>query len=323
MDFGTRPPEINSGLLFSGPGSGSMTSLATAWEELAAQLHDAASCYDSATTKIQAGAAHREWLDATAERAQQAASQARAAAVAFRSALAAAVPPPVIGANRMTLVSLALANRLGQSAPAIAELDADYERMWAQNADVMYAYARASADAATVTPFGSPPGTAAPQGPGGRVSWTLRAAPDVVSAGQPVMSAIPRALQALCSSPLASLDASLTPVTPSLSKLSSLSAPTDFALRHLNSLNKEAALRKAAILQLRWTRHGRSDGAAKTRAVGHGNRVGKLSVPGRWVNAMKPARVTAERPCGRMGESIRLVHAGKPPGPTGSQSGVT
>ncbi len=324
MDFGTRPPEINSGLLFCGPGSGSMTSMATAWEELAAQLHDAASSCDSATTKIHAGAAHLQWLDTTAERARQAANQARAATAAFRSALAAAVPPPVIHANRMTLMQLALANCLGQSAPVIADLETDYERMWAQNADVMYAYARAAADATTVTPFGSPPDTAAPQGRRGRVSWTLRAAPDVMSAGRPVMSAIPRALQALSSSPLASFDASLAPVTSSLSKLSSLSAPTDFALRHLNSLNKEAALRKAAVLQLRWTTlGGADDGAAGTAAVGRAARIGTLSLPRRWVTEATPGRVTAEDLGGRTSASIRVVRGGKPPTPAGSQSGVT
>jgi PPE-repeat protein len=317
MDFGTRPPEINSGLLFSGPGLGSMTSLATAWDELAAWLDDAAASYHSATAKTRAAGAYLEWLDATAARARQTATQARAAAIAFRSALAAAAPPPVIRAHHITRVSLAMANCLGQSAPAIADMDADYERMWTRNADVMYAYARASADAATVTPFDSPPGTAAAQGHGGRVSWTLRAAPDVLSAGRPVMSTIPGALRALARSPLATFDASLAPVTSSLSKLSSLSAPTDFALKHLNSLNKEAALRKAAILRWRWTRPDHADGAAETAALGRGSRVGVLSVPRSWMTEAMPDPVAAQR----LGGRARLVYAGQPPKP--GQSGVT
>lgn len=310
MDFGTRPPEINAGLLFSGPGSGSMTSAATAWEELAAQLHDVAAACHRAAAKTHAAATYPEWLEATAARARQAATQAKAATRAYQSALAAAAPPPVIGANRMAWVSLARANCLGQSAPAIADTEADYERMWVQNADVMHAYARASANAAAVAPFASPPGTAAPESHRGRVSWNLRAAPDVISAGHPVMSTIPRALRALSSSPLASFDASLAPATASLSKLSSLSAPTDFALKHLNSLNKEAALCRAAALRVHWTTICRAGGAADTAAMGRATRIGGLPVPRGWVTEATRGQVAA---AWRTGESIRLVQAGKPP----------
>jgi hypothetical protein len=317
MDFGTRPPEINSGLLFSGPGPGSMTSLATAWEELAARLNDAAASYHAATARTRAAVAYLEWLEGTAARARQTATQAKAAAIAFRAALAAAAPPPVIRAHHTARVSLALANCLGQSAPAIADMDADYERMWVLNADVMYAYARASADAAAVTPFDSPPGTAAAEGHRGRVGWALRAAPDVLCAGRPVMSTIPSALRALARSPLATFDESLAPVTPSLSKLSSLSAPADFALKHLNSLNKEAALRKAAVLRWRWTRPDHADGPAATAASGRGSRVGTLSVPRSWMTEALPDPVAAQRLVGR----ARLVYAGQPPKP--GQSGVT
>ena len=321
MDFGTRPPEVNAGLLFSGPGPGSMISLVTAWEELAASLHDAAAAYHSVTEKTDATAPYLEWLDGTAARARQAATHARAAEVAFRSALAEAVPPPVVRANRVARVSLVWANCLGQCAPAIADMDADYERMWALNAGVMCAYARACADATAVTPFGSPPGAEAPQSCGGRINWTRRAAPAILSAGRPVMSTIPAALQALSRSPLATFDASLAPVTSSLSKLSSLSAPADFALNHLNSLNKGAALRKAAVLRWRWIRFGCAAGG--TAAVGRRSRVGTLSVPRRWVTEATPASGTAETLGGRPSESIRVVHGGKPPKPAGNQSGVT
>ena len=111
--------------------------------------------------------------------------------------------------------------------------------MWARDADAMYAYAGASADAAAVTPFTSPPGDRG----GAARSWALTSAPDVVSAGHQVMSTIPEALQALSVSPLTTFDASLSSVTAPLSKLSSLSAPSDFAIKHLNCLNKQAALR--------------------------------------------------------------------------------
>ena len=322
MDFGTRPPEVNAGLLFSGPGPGSMISLVTAWEELAASLHDAAAAYHSVTEKTDATAPYLEWLDGTAARARQAATRARAAEVAYRSALAETVPPPVVGANR---VAAGVAG-VGQLPGPVRSGDRGHGRRLrtdvGANADAMYAYAGACADATAVTPFGSPPGAEAPLSCGGRIQrGPGRAAPAILSAGRPVMSTIPEALQALSRSPLATFDASLAPVTSSLSKLSSLSAPSDFALNHLNSLNKGAALRKAAVLRWRWIRFGRAAGG--TAAVGRRSRVGTLSVPRRWVTEATPASGTAETLGGRPSEPIRVVHGGKPPMPAGGQSGVT
>ena len=51
------PPEINSGLLYTGPGSGPMFAAADAWEGLAAELHSAASSYES----VVAGLTKRPW----------------------------------------------------------------------------------------------------------------------------------------------------------------------------------------------------------------------------------------------------------------------
>ena len=38
MNFATLPPEINSGRMYEGPGSGTMTEAATAWDRLAIRL---------------------------------------------------------------------------------------------------------------------------------------------------------------------------------------------------------------------------------------------------------------------------------------------
>lgn len=38
MDFGVLPPEINSGRMYAGPGSGPMMAAAAAWDSLAAEL---------------------------------------------------------------------------------------------------------------------------------------------------------------------------------------------------------------------------------------------------------------------------------------------
>ena len=52
MTFATLPPEINSGRMCTGPGSGSMTEAAAAWDKLAAQLYARLADYRSVTRDI-------------------------------------------------------------------------------------------------------------------------------------------------------------------------------------------------------------------------------------------------------------------------------
>jgi PPE-repeat protein len=303
MDFGTLPPESSSARMYSGPGAGSMVNAAKAWGVLAAQLNDVAVGYRSVISKlasgwqgvsammtVQAVAPYMAWLDATAALAQQTAHQANVAASAYGSALAAMVAPNVIEANRLQRLSLAEMNCLGQTSAAIADTDADYEQMWVQDAAAMYAYACASADASKLTPFRSPPLSSDPIEParqGTRAipscrNWPLRAAPEITSTGYQVMSAIPVALDSLSSSPLTTLAASLSPVTAPLSKLSSLTAPAAFALSHLNSLNKAAALSAAAAIWSLRPGAGRTNDAAPHVSFGSGASIGVLSVPLAW-----------------------------------------
>jgi PPE-repeat protein len=200
------------------------------------------------------------------------------------------VAPNVIAANRLQRISLAEMNCLGQISAAIADADADYERMWAQDAAAMYAYARASADATTLTPFRSPPLSSDPTEPacqGARTirprrNWPLTAAPEITSTGHQVMSAVPLALGSLSSSPLTTLAASLLSVTAPLSRLSSLTAPADFALGHLNSLNKAAALSEAAVIWSLRPSVGRANDAASHARFGSSASIGVLSVPRAW-----------------------------------------
>ncbi|MCV7441895.1 PPE family protein [Mycobacterium paraense] len=276
MDFATLAPEINSGLMYSGPGAGPMIQAATAWDRLAVRLSTAAADYRSVTAKLAARrgvAPYVDWLDTVAGHAHQAAAQLAAAADAHQSAREAMVPPPAITENRARRRSLVIQNCLGQSGPAIADADAEYERMWARDADAMYAYARASAKAATVTPFASPPGSHDAN------TWVLESAPEVVASGARVMAAIPEALQALSVTPLTSFDASLSSATPALSRLSSLSAPTDSAISHLNARNKRAAL--GALF-------GKPARRAPVPGFGRGTSIGKLSAPQAWATASAP-----------------------------------
>ena len=164
MDFGFYPPEINSGRMYSGPGSGPMLAAAQAWVALADELYTAASGYQSAVSELTSGAwsgpssasmsaaaaSFVEWLSATAAQAEESAAQAHAAAAGYETAFAMTVPPPLIAANRSLLAALVATNFFGQNTPAIAATEIQYAEMWAQDAVAMYGYAASSASA-TIT----------------------------------------------------------------------------------------------------------------------------------------------------------------------------
>ena len=211
MDFAALPPEVNSGRMYSGPGSGSMLAAAAAWDGLAAQLRSTAASFSSAVSGLTAdwqgpssaamaaaAAPYAGWLSATAAEAEQTAAQARTAAAAYETAFAATVPPPVIAANRAALASLVATNIVGQNMPAIAATEAQYADMWAQDAAAMYGYAGQSAIAAQVTPFASPPQTTDSSGSAAQSAAVGQTAAVSAGAGaQSSMSAAPSALQAL------------------------------------------------------------------------------------------------------------------------------
>ncbi|WP_293055225.1 PPE family protein [Mycobacterium sp.] len=179
LDFGALPPEVNSGRMYAGPGSGPMMAAATAWDGLAAHLELFAASYVSELSALQgqlwsgpasdamvtAAAPYVTWVSAAAARAEKTANQARAAAAAYETAFAMTVPPPVIEANRALLMTLVATNFFGQNTPAIAATEAHYAEMWAQDAAAMYTYAASSLPAAaSLTPFEAPPQTTNPAG---------------------------------------------------------------------------------------------------------------------------------------------------------------
>jgi PPE-repeat protein len=71
--------------------------------------------------------------------------------------LASSVPPPLIAANRMQTTQLQATNVLGQNTPLIAQLEAQYAQMWAQDAAAMYSYAGQSSTATKLTPLQKAP----------------------------------------------------------------------------------------------------------------------------------------------------------------------
>src|SRR3984893_11687330 len=237
FDFGALPPEINSGRMYVGAGSGPMLAAAAAWDELATELQSTAASYGSAIQTLAAGpwtgpssiamasaaAPYVAWMSATGAQAEEAASQAKIAAGAYETAFAATVPPPVIAANRALLMALIATNFLGQNTPAIAATEAHYAEMWAQDAAAMYSYAASSATASQLTSFTEPPQTtntaAAPAQAAAVSQATSTPAASIGTQLSQLINSLPTALQSLGSG-LAS-----SPTTGSTNLLSGLSLP--------------------------------------------------------------------------------------------------
>src|SRR5271169_479881 len=203
MEFTTLPPEVTSALIHSGPGAESFLAASGAWQQLGTNLEDSAENYlaalsslgetwhgPSSTAMFQAAEPYLTWLQTTAQQAQQTASSAQTAAAAFSSVRASVVPTAEVTANRMRLVQLLATNGFGRNLPAIAETEAEYQSMWANNSAAMSRYQAASAQASTLPQFASPtsatnPTRLATQGsavPAATTSSTASKAPTVAAA---------------------------------------------------------------------------------------------------------------------------------------------
>jgi PPE-repeat protein len=215
VDFGALPPEVNSGRMYTGAGSGPMVAAAAAWDGLAAELSSAATSYQSTVLELTGGAwlgpasasmaaaaaPYAAWMTTTAAQVEQSASQLASAVAAYEAAFTATVPPPVIAANRALLAVLVATNIVGQNTPVIAATEAQYAEMWAQDAAVMYGYAGSSAAAATLTPFSAPPQTTNPAGESAQSAAVAQSASTSAATGgvQQVLTSVPTALQQLAS----------------------------------------------------------------------------------------------------------------------------
>ena len=230
VDFGALPPEINSARMYTGPGSSSLQAAASAWNGLAAELQSAAQGYETTITQLSndewngpastamasAAQPYVTWMQETAAAAEQAATQARTAAAAYEQAFAATVPPPIVAANRAETAAATQANVFGQYTSLIAQLEAQYGQMWAQDAAAMYAYAGQSAAAAKVTPIATPAATTNPGGSAAQAAAVSQATgTSAATSSQQVLSqltqSMPSSLQSLAS-PAASSAATLTPL---------------------------------------------------------------------------------------------------------------
>jgi PPE-repeat protein len=202
MEFTTLPPEVISALIHSGPGAESLANAAAAWQQLSANLEDAADNYASSLSSMdeswygpssaamfQSVTPYVTWLRTTAQQAQQTAAAAQAAAAAFSSVQASVVPTATVAANRTRLVQLLATNVFGRNLPAIAQTESEYQTMWANNAEAMTRYQAASSQASTLPQLTSPTSTTNPSALKTQASSAAPAA--TASSGATVAAASP------------------------------------------------------------------------------------------------------------------------------------
>jgi PPE-repeat protein len=216
VDFGAFPPEFNSARMYMGPGASSFQVAASAWNGLAAELQSAAQGYETTITQLasdewngpastaMAAAAqpYIAWMQETAAQAAQSATQAQAASAAYEQAFASTVAPPLVAANRAETAAAVQANIFGQYTPLIAQLEAQYSEMWAQDAAAMYTYAGQSASAAQVTPFATPAATTNAAGTASQAAAVSSATGNSAATGsqtilQQLISLLPSNIQSL------------------------------------------------------------------------------------------------------------------------------
>ncbi len=211
MDFALLPPEINSALMYAGPGAGPMLAAAAAWDALSADLYATASSYQSVIATLTAGpwigpaaaamsaaaTPYVAWLGVTALQTEHTADQAKAAVIAYEAAFAETVPPPVVAANRSLLMTLVATNIFGQNTPLIALTEAQYADMWAQDTAAMQSYAAASATATTLTPFAEPAPTTDSTGLPAQAAAVSQATGTAAGEVQSLVSSVQQALAAV------------------------------------------------------------------------------------------------------------------------------
>ncbi|OBH14438.1 PPE family protein [Mycobacterium sp. E1747] len=345
MDFGAMPPEINSGLMYAGPGPASMLAAAMAWEGLAADLRSAATSYGtvileltetgwqgpSSTAMATAAAPYVAWMHATAAQAEQAGMQATAAAVAHEAAFAATVPPPMIAANRSLLMQLVATNFLGINAAAIAATEAQYGEMWAQDAMAMYAYAGSSAAAAMLAPMMVAPPTTNPGG----------VAASAVPAGEANMQGAVQAAMGLPStlnSSASSLASGFPSAVSSFADLlgmpfgqgaggaaSAVGGMTASNAGFTNAMPASGALSPVGMQRFVPAQPLMSTPARlaparlmPSAAMGQATPVGALSVPSSWTPATPEAAAPAGAPLAGAGAAARML---RPPSSSAAQVG--
>lgn len=322
MDYALLPPEVNSGRMWAGPGAGSLHAVAVAWDEMAANFYDAAGTYATmlanlamswrgpSATKMTAAATHFvAWLTASAAEAERAGQHARLFAAAYEIAHLMTVPLAEVLTNRLVHHVLVATNFFGQNTPLIMLNEADYGRMWAQDAAAMYAYAEASAAASRLTPFTAPAPTTDPGGLVGqfaaRAVGTAHASGEVLQQVARLHELTPSALHALASPAGSGTWSKVwTAITDAASAMRKTTEwgllggkvafePTIFSLSVMDGMNMGSMMQKIATKALAKAAMGGAAAATHmmpitapahqvSAALGSADSIGRLSVPPSW-----------------------------------------
>jgi PPE-repeat protein len=343
FDFAAQPPELISAKIYTGPGAESLTAAAAAWDALAGELQSTATQFQSTISSLVGGdwtgpsaeaaaasaAPYVAWLGTTAGQAEQTAGQAKAAASAYETALAATVPPAEILANRTQLLQLVPANIFGQYNAAIAALEAEYAQFWAQDVAAITGYAGSSQSATSgLGSFTEAPQTTNNNGTAAQAASTAQAA-----AADPLD---PTGILAQLETDVNSFSKALTSFNSTYTNFftnglgllpggSSLSSAYQGGLSLLNSVGSQATYTnvvnsttslgisqwKNFFIYQPWS-HGIGLGSlgaglsspghlgglgigakAASAALGSAHTVGKLSVPPSWAGATPAIRLAA------------------------------
>jgi PPE-repeat protein len=238
MDYGAEPPEVNSGRMYAGVGSGPLMAAAAAWQALAVELGMSGAVYSqmiasllgswmgpSSAAMAASAAPYVAWMIQAALQCEEHAVATAATAASFETALAGVIPPPLIAENRTELATLVATNFLGVNTPAIAANQAEYAEFWAQDSSTLYSYAgEMSAILGGLMPFtppmlntdpaglaaqaaavGTDTGQSAGQagqtvsGVGTTMPGAASPASSMLAAGPSMVGMIPQALQSLAS----------------------------------------------------------------------------------------------------------------------------
>jgi PPE-repeat protein len=343
FDFAAQPPELISAKIYSGPGAESLTAAAAAWDALSGELQSTATQFQSTIASLVGGewtgpsaeaaaaaaAPYVSWLGTTAGQAEQTAGQAKAAASAYETALAATVPPAEILANRTQLLQLVPANIFGQYNAAIAALEAEYAQFWAQDVAAITGYAGSSQAATTgLGSFTEAPQTTNDNGTAAQAASTAQAAAADPVDPTGILAAIETNLNSF-SKALTSFNSTYTNFfTNGLGLLpggSNLSSAYQGVLSFANSVGSQATYTnvvnsttslgisqwKNFFIYQPWS-HGVGLGSlgaglsspghlgglgigakAASAAVGSAHTIGKLSVPPSWAGATPAVRLAA------------------------------
>ncbi|WP_077081100.1 PPE family protein [Mycobacterium numidiamassiliense] len=159
--FDLLPPDVTSALIYSGPGSTSYTTAASAWNAIAAELQSYALGINNVVTELSneewlgvsssamasAVGPFVQWAQNTATQAEQNATSASSAAAAYEQVFASVTPPPVIALNRAQLLKATATNIFGQNNNVISQLEQQYQGYWAKNTSALNAYQTQSTNA--------------------------------------------------------------------------------------------------------------------------------------------------------------------------------